>query len=90
MTNMNQQMKRTRLQTLLVLVMSMMSLTAWATVGQALYTFGNVTVERPTISVLSRGDAVEAGDVIVTGAKAYAQIKLADGTKVRSDRLHAL
>ena len=82
MTKMNQQMKRTRLQTLLVLVMSMMSLTAWATVGQALYTFGNVTVERPTISVLSRGDAVEAGDVIVTGAKAYAQIKLADGTKV--------
>ncbi len=82
MKMMNQQMKRIRLQTLLVLVMSMMSLTAWATVGQALYTFGNVTVERPTISVLSRGDAVEAGDVIVTGAKGYAQIKLADGTKV--------
>ncbi len=33
MTKMNQQMKRTRLQTLLVLVMSMMSLTAWADGG---------------------------------------------------------
>jgi hypothetical protein len=82
MKMMNQQMKRTRLQTLLVVAMSMMSLTAWANVGQALYTFGNVTVERPTISVLGRGDAVNAGDVIVTGAKGYAQIKLADGTKV--------
>ena len=38
MKMMNQQMKRTRLQTLLVLVMSMMSLTAWAEVGRALYT----------------------------------------------------
>ncbi|MBV1879743.1 MAG: FecR family protein [Pseudomonadales bacterium] len=55
---------------------------AWANVGLALYTIGNVTVEKPTVAILRRGDVVEQGDEIVTGPRGYAQLKLADGTKI--------
>ena len=55
---------------------------ATASVGKAIYTFGNVTVEKPAIGLLKRGGTVDEGDVIVTGPKGYAQIKLDDGTKI--------
>ena len=67
---------------LAALISALISMPAFANVGRVLYTFGAVTVEKPAISVLSRGGNIEEGDVIVTGPKGYAQIKLADGTKI--------
>ncbi|MFT4797893.1 MAG: hypothetical protein ACJAXW_003218 [Candidatus Azotimanducaceae bacterium] len=67
---------------LAALMSAMISMPAFANVGRVLYTFGAVTVEKPAISVLRRGGNIEEGDVIVTGPKGYAQIKLADGTKI--------
>jgi hypothetical protein len=52
-----------------------------ANVGKVLYSIGVVTVERPAISNLRRGAVLEEGDIIVTGPKAYVQIRMADGTK---------
>ncbi|MFN3235599.1 MAG: FecR domain-containing protein [Pseudomonadales bacterium] len=54
---------------------------AMANVGKVLYSIGVVTVEKPAISNLRRGAVLEEGDVIVTGPKAYVQIRMADGTK---------
>ena len=66
---------------LVLTLMIACSMPAMANVGSVLYTFGNVSVEKPAISVLRRGAILEEGDVIVTGPKGYAQLKLADGTK---------
>jgi hypothetical protein len=61
---------------------AMTSMPASANIGRVLYTFGNVTVEKPAISNLKRGVTVEEGDIVVTGPKGYAQLKLLDGTKI--------
>ncbi|MBL4681663.1 MAG: FecR domain-containing protein [Pseudomonadales bacterium] len=68
--------------TSLLVVTLMLAVPAHARVGQVLYSIGNVTVEKPAISSLRRRDTVDEGDVIVTGDKSYAQIKLDDGTKI--------
>jgi len=67
---------------IVALLCAMISMPASANVGSVLYTFGNVTVEKPEISTLKRGGNIEQGDVVVTGPKGYAQIKLLDGTKI--------
>ena len=66
----------------LFLVLSVLSISAQARVGQVLYSIGNVTVEKPAISSLIRKAIIDEGDVIVTGAKSYVQLKLDDGTKL--------
>lgn len=53
-----------------------------ATVGEVLYVIGTVTVEDPDSRDLKRGDRVDAGQEIVTGARGYAQVKLDDGSKL--------
>jgi hypothetical protein len=67
---------------IVALLGAMISMPASANIGRVLYTFGNVTVEKPAISNLKRGVTVEEGDVVVTGPKGYAQLKLLDGTKI--------
>jgi hypothetical protein len=66
---------------LLTVLLSLVSVPALANVGKVLYAIGVVTVEKPAISNLSRGDVLEEGDVIVTGPKAYVQLRMVDGTK---------
>lgn len=71
-----------RALSIVALLGAMISMPASASIGSVLYTFGNVTVEKPAVSILKRGGDVEQGDVVVTGPKGYAQIKLLDGTKI--------
>ena len=53
-----------------------------ATAGTVLFVSGPVTVERPAPIELKKGDAVEVGDVIVTGEKARAQLLMNDGARI--------
>ncbi len=55
---------------------------AVAAVGKVLFVSGPVTLERGGTRTLSKGDALDVGDVIVTGEKARAQILMADGAKI--------
>ncbi|XOV87747.1 MAG: FecR domain-containing protein [Pseudomonadota bacterium] len=66
----------------LVLLTTLVSFPALANVGRVLFSIGVVNVEAPEARVLSRGATVNEGDVIVTGPRGYAQIVLADGTKI--------
>ena len=66
---------------ILTILLGLLSVPALANVGKVLYSIGVVTVEKPAISNLRRGDVLEEGDVIVTGPKAYVQLRMADGTK---------
>jgi hypothetical protein len=55
---------------------------ALAAAGKVLFVSGPVTLERGGSRTLNKGDTLEAGDVIVTGEKARAQILMADGAKI--------
>ena len=55
---------------------------ALAAAGKVLFVSGTVTLERGGSRTLNKGDALEVGDVIVTGEKARAQILMADGAKI--------
>jgi hypothetical protein len=60
---------------------------AHAAAGKAIFVAPPVTVEHGPAqpvkpAVLKQGDAVEQGDVIVTGAKARAQLLMADGARI--------
>ena len=80
--------KKLSLKVLSLLVAIMIAFPAWAVVGRVIYTLGIVTVENPVTSPLPQEitggpfSTLNEGDVIVTGPKAYAQLKLADGTKI--------
>ena len=65
---------------LATLLMSGMPLTAHAAAGVAQFTFGEVQVERSGARTpLAKGDAVQSGDVLNTGAQGRAQVKFSDG-----------
>ncbi len=66
--------------TILILFLGFES--AGASVGQVLFVMGPASVEKPEQQFLRRGSFVDAGDVIVTTARSYVQIKLDDGTKI--------
>ena len=51
-------------------------------VGNTLFVYGDVKVERPQSLDLSKGDSLFAGDTIVTGARSRAQLLMKDGAKV--------
>ncbi len=53
-----------------------------ATAGKVLFVAGDVHVERAAATPLAAGDAIEVGDVVVTGAKSRAQLLMADGAKI--------
>ena len=53
-----------------------------AAAGKAIFVAGDVQVERGGARALHAGDALEAGDVIVTGEKSRAQLLMADGGKI--------
>jgi hypothetical protein len=55
---------------------------AAAAAGKVLFVSGTVQVERGTTRALAAGDAIEVGDVIVTGEASRAQLLMADGAKV--------
>lgn len=55
---------------------------AYAAAGKVLFVSGPVTVERAAPTELKKGDAVEVGDVIVTGEKARAQLLMNDGARI--------
>ncbi len=55
---------------------------AFASAGKVLFVAGPVSVERNGARTLSKGDAIEVGDIIVTGDKARAQLLMADGAKI--------
>jgi hypothetical protein len=55
---------------------------ALAAAGKVLFVSGTVQVERGGTRALAKGDAIEVGDVIVTGSASRAQILMADGAKL--------
>jgi len=55
---------------------------AQAAAGKVLFVAGPVTVERPAPAPLKQGDAIDVGDVIVTGEKARAQLLMNDGARI--------
>jgi len=67
---------------LCALLLLMQSGNAFASVGKVLYRHGNVSIEKPAVSILRVGQPVDEGDVIVTGPKGYVQLLLDDSTKV--------
>lgn len=50
--------------------------------GKAIFVAPPVTVENGATRPLNQGDAVRAGDTVVTGAKARAQLLMADGARI--------
>ena len=50
--------------------------------GTVIFVAGAVSVQRTQIQPLAKGDAVEVGDVIITGATGRAQVVMADGAKL--------
>ena len=54
---------------------------AAANVGKVLYAAGPVTVEREQSTTLSKGDMLEAGDIVITGARARVQLLMIDGAR---------
>jgi hypothetical protein len=74
---------RRSLQSLfLATLLLLLSEWALASAGKVLFVSGPVSVERNGTRALNKGDAIEVGDVIVTGEKARAQILMADGAKI--------
>ncbi len=55
---------------------------ALAAAGKVLFVSGPASIERNGVRALNKGDAIEVGDVIVTGDKARVQLLMADGAKV--------
>jgi hypothetical protein len=53
-----------------------------AAAGKVIFVAGDVQVERGGARALGVGDALEVGDVVVTGAKSRAQLLMADGGKI--------
>ena len=70
------------LQACLAVVLLAVGELALAAAGKVLFVSGSVSVERNGTRALNKGDAIEVGDVIVTGDKARAQILMADGAKI--------
>jgi len=61
-------------------LLSSVALTAHAAAGIAQFTFGEVQVQRAGKEApLAKGDAIESGDVLQTGAQGRAQVKFSDG-----------
>ena len=77
-------MKKNWLPVLSLLVLSLLlqASPTWAKVGKVIYTIGINNVERPAVEPLKKGSLLNAGDVIVTGPKGYAQLLLDDGSKI--------
>ncbi len=67
---------------LLALCLALNADLALAAAGKVLFASGEVQVERNGSRPLAAGDSVENGDVIVTGAKARAQLLMADGARI--------
>jgi hypothetical protein len=55
---------------------------SWGAAGKVLFATGDVRVERNGAQPLRQGDAIEVGDVVVTGAQSRAQLLMADGAKI--------
>lgn len=66
----------------LLLSMSAIPGILYASVGKAVYVLGTVEVEKPDTQPLRRNTNIDEGDVIVTGERGYAQLLLADGTRI--------
>ncbi len=66
----------------IAVVLLVMSELALAAAGKVLFVSGPATLERGGSRTLNKGDALEVGDVIVTGEKARVQILMADGAKI--------
>ncbi|MDB4150960.1 FecR domain-containing protein, partial [Pseudomonadales bacterium] len=75
-------MKCLSIWSVLVVSLALQMSSASASVGKVLYTFGVVTVETPAVQKLEKGSVLDAGHIIVTGPKGYAQLLLEDGTKI--------
>ena len=73
---------RSAVTVVLAILLLTVSELALAAAGKVLFVSGAVTLERGGSRTLNKGDALEAGDVIVTGEKARAQILMADGAKI--------
>lgn len=73
---------RRSLQSLFFATLLLLSELALAAAGKVLFVSGPVSVERGGTRALNKGDAIEVGDVIVTGDKARAQLLMADGAKI--------
>ncbi len=73
---------RTVVHLLIAVVLLAMSELALAAAGKVLFVSGPATLERGGSHTLNKGDALEVGDVIVTGEKARVQILMADGAKI--------
>jgi FecR-like protein len=73
---------RSAARVLLAVLLLTLSELALAAVGKVLFVSGPVTLERGGSRTLNKGDTLEAGDVVVTGEKARAQILMADGAKI--------
>jgi hypothetical protein len=67
---------------MVVAITLMQVASASASVGKVMFTYGVVTVETPISIKLKKGDTIDAGNVIVTGSKGMAQLKLDDDTKI--------
>jgi hypothetical protein len=73
---------RSAARVVLAVLLLTLSELALAAAGKVLFVSGPVTLERGASRTLNKGDALEVGDVIVTGEKARAQILMADGAKI--------
>ncbi|MBL8225476.1 MAG: FecR domain-containing protein [Chromatiales bacterium] len=74
--------RRHAFATLATAVLLLATELALAAAGKVLFVSGSVQVERGATRALAAGDAIEVGDVIVTGPASRAQLLMADGAKV--------
>ena len=75
-------MKQFKVQLTLVGMALLLPLAAQANVGKVIFANGPVNVERDSIVSLKKGDAIEEGDIVITGAKARAQLLMMDGARI--------
>ncbi len=66
----------------LLLAIAMAAPAGGAEAGKLLFVAGPVTLERTPPVALAAGDTVQAGDVVVTGEKARAQLLMNDGARI--------
>lgn len=66
-----------------LMVAMLITPSAWAEAGRAMFVAGAANVERAGETLpLTKGSAVEAGDVVVTAEDGRVQLKMADGSRI--------
>jgi hypothetical protein len=79
---MRERIRRRAMYLVLALLLLAVSELALAAAGKVLFVSGPVSLERGGTRPLNKGDAIEAGDIIVTGEKGRAQLLMADGARI--------